>query len=46
MSPGWYEKALGLKEASASVVAPMPCKILKNEVTEGQTVTKGTPLVV
>lgn len=46
LSPGWYEKALGLKEASSSVAAPMPCKILKNEVTEGQTVTKGTPLVV
>ncbi len=44
--PGWYEKALGLKEAAASVVAPMPCKILKNEVKEGDKVEKGTPLVV
>ncbi|KAK7752506.1 hypothetical protein SLS62_005474 [Diatrype stigma] len=44
--PAWYEKALGLKEAAASVVAPMPCKILKNEVQEGDTVEKGTPLVV
>lgn len=46
LPPGWYEKALGLKEISASVAAPMPCKILKNEVEEGQTVKKGTPLVV
>ncbi|KAM3508785.1 hypothetical protein MY10362_000995 [Beauveria mimosiformis] len=46
LPPQWYEKALGLKEVSASVAAPMPCKILKNEVEEGQTVKKGTPLVV
>ncbi|GAP86708.1 putative carbamoyl-phosphate synthase subunit L [Rosellinia necatrix] len=46
VSPTWYEKALGLKEASASVAAPMPCKILKNEVKEGDSVVKGTPLVV
>ena len=44
--PGWYEKALGLREAAASVVAPMPCKVLKNEVAEGDRVDKGTPLVV
>ena len=46
MPPTWFEKALGLKEAAASVVAPMPCKILRNEVVEGQEVKKGTPLVV
>lgn len=46
LPPKWYEKALGLKEASASVAAPMPCKILRNEVEEGQTVKKGAPLVV
>jgi 3-methylcrotonyl-CoA carboxylase alpha subunit len=46
LPPSWYEKALGLKELTASVVAPMPCKILKNEVVEGQEVKKGTPLVV
>lgn len=44
--PGWYERALGLKEVAASVVAPMPCKILRNEVSEGETVEKGAPLVV
>ncbi|KAK0733743.1 carbamoyl-phosphate synthase L chain, ATP binding domain-containing protein [Lasiosphaeria miniovina] len=46
VSPDWFEKALGLKETAASVVAPMPCKILRNEVTEGQEVPKGAPLVV
>ncbi|OTA05703.1 Acetyl/propionyl-CoA carboxylase alpha subunit [Trichoderma parareesei] len=46
LPPSWYEKALGLKEMTASVAAPMPCKILKNEVEEGQSVKKGEPLVV
>ncbi|KAI1272173.1 carbamoyl-phosphate synthase subunit L [Xylaria sp. FL0933] len=46
VSPTWYEKALGLKEVTASVAAPMPCKILKNEVKEGDKVVKGAPLVV
>jgi 3-methylcrotonyl-CoA carboxylase alpha subunit len=46
LPPAWFEKALGLKEAASSVVAPMPCKILKNEVSEGQEVAKGAPLVV
>lgn len=44
--PTWFDKALGLKETAASVVAPMPCKILRNEVEEGQEVEKGAPLVV
>ncbi|KAI2611864.1 carbamoyl-phosphate synthase L chain, ATP binding domain-containing protein [Hypoxylon sp. NC1633] len=44
--PGWYEKVTGLKEIAASVTAPMPCKILKNEVKEGDRVAKGAPLVV
>lgn len=46
VQPGWVEKALGLKEVAASVVAPMPCKILRNEVVEGEVVEKGAPLVV
>lgn len=46
LPPAWFEKALGLKEAASSVVAPMPCKILRNEVSEGQEVEKGAPLVV
>ncbi|KAI5924476.1 carbamoyl-phosphate synthase subunit L [Camillea tinctor] len=44
--PAWYDKALGVREASASVAAPMPCKILRNEVREGDIVAKGDPLVV
>lgn len=46
LPPKWYEKELGLKEVASSVAAPMPCKVLKNEVEEGQTVKKGAPLVV
>ncbi|TPX07763.1 uncharacterized protein E0L32_010555 [Thyridium curvatum] len=46
VQPSWFEKALGLKEVAGSVAAPMPCKILRNEVEEGQTVEKGAPLVV
>lgn len=46
LPPAWFEKALGLKEVASSVVAPMPCKVLKNEVEEGQEVEKGAPLVV
>lgn len=46
VQPAWVEKALGLKELAASVVAPMPCKILRNEVVEGEVVEKGAPLVV
>nr|EAQ71690.1 hypothetical protein MGCH7_ch7g1097 [Pyricularia oryzae 70-15] len=46
VQPGWFDKALGLKEAAASVVAPMPCRIMRVEVAEGDSVEKGTPLVV
>ncbi|KAK3363266.1 carbamoyl-phosphate synthase L chain, ATP binding domain-containing protein [Lasiosphaeria hispida] len=46
VEPGWFEKALGLKEAAASVVAPMPCKVLRNEVNVGDKVEKGAALVV
>lgn len=45
-APGWYEKALGLKEIANSVLAPMPCKILRNEVNEGDMVEKDQALVV
>ncbi|PHH78599.1 hypothetical protein CDD82_2958 [Ophiocordyceps australis] len=44
--PTWFDSALGLKEEAASVVAPMPCKVLRNEVAQGQAVKKGAPLVV
>jgi 3-methylcrotonyl-CoA carboxylase alpha subunit len=45
-SPSWYEKALGLKDATNSVLAPMPCKVLRNEVKEGDEVEKDQALVV
>lgn len=44
--PLWYEKALGIKDAANSVLAPMPCKILKNEINEGDEVEKDQALVV
>lgn len=46
LPPSWLEKALGKKEAAGSVVAPMPCKVLKNEVEVGEEVKRGAPLVV
>ncbi|KAL5325235.1 hypothetical protein ACEPPN_006359 [Leptodophora sp. 'Broadleaf-Isolate-01'] len=45
-TPSWFEKALGLKDAANSVLAPMPCKVLRNEVKEGDKVEKGQALVV
>ncbi|RDW62137.1 hypothetical protein BP6252_11570 [Coleophoma cylindrospora] len=45
-TPSWFEKALGLKDAANSVLAPMPCKILRNEVREGDRVEKDQALVV
>lgn len=44
--PKWAEKALGMKDATNSVLAPMPCKVLRIEVEEGAQVTKNQPLVV
>ncbi|KAL5604935.1 hypothetical protein BROUX41_001735 [Berkeleyomyces rouxiae] len=46
MSPTWFDEALGIKEHSGSVTAPMPCKVLKVEAEEGQSVKKGDMLVV
>lgn len=46
VKPGWYEKALGLKDVANSVLAPMPCKVLRNEVKEGDEVGKDQALVV
>jgi 3-methylcrotonyl-CoA carboxylase alpha subunit len=44
--PKWTEKALGVKDVTNSVLAPMPCKILRVEVEEGAEVKKDQPLVV
>ncbi|KAH0604749.1 uncharacterized protein H6S33_006417 [Morchella sextelata] len=44
--PGWYEKALGVAEVKNSVVAPMPCKVLRVEVEVGSRVRRDDVLVV
>jgi 3-methylcrotonyl-CoA carboxylase alpha subunit len=44
--PKWAEKALGVKDIANSVLAPMPCKVLRVEVKEGDEVKKDQPLVV
>lgn len=46
VTPQWQEKALGLKDVTNSVLAPMPCKILRTEVQEGDSVEKDQALVV
>ncbi|KAJ5619373.1 hypothetical protein N7510_003357 [Penicillium lagena] len=43
---GWMEKALGMKDVTNSVLAPMPCKVLRVEVQAGDEVEKDQPLVV
>lgn len=45
-TPGWITKALGTKETTHSVLAPMPCKVLRVEVHEGDLVAKDQVLVV
>jgi 3-methylcrotonyl-CoA carboxylase alpha subunit len=44
--PVWHAKALGSKDAANSVLAPMPCKVLRVEVKAGDVVGKNQPLVV
>ena len=44
--PAWAAKALGLKDVANSVLAPMPCKVLRVEVEAGAEVKKNQPLVV
>ncbi|KAL8879320.1 MAG: hypothetical protein Q9192_008257 [Flavoplaca navasiana] len=46
VTPRWIEKALGIKDTAHSVLAPMPCKILRVEVEQGQQVKKEQVLVV
>lgn len=45
-TPGWVGKALGLKDNTHSVLTPMPCKVLRVQVEEGDRVRKEQPLVV
>ncbi|KAK4544754.1 hypothetical protein LTR36_004003 [Oleoguttula mirabilis] len=44
--PKWAAKALGMKDITNSVLAPMPCKVLRVEVKEGDEVKKNQALVV
>jgi 3-methylcrotonyl-CoA carboxylase alpha subunit len=45
-TPKWAEKALGMRDMAHSVLAPMPCKVLRVEVEQGQEVKKNQALVV
>ena len=45
-TPKWIEKALGVKDLTHSVLTPMPCKVLRVDVEEGDEVKKDQALVV
>lgn len=45
-TPKWVEKALGTKDTAHSVLAPMPCKVLRVEAKAGDEVKKDQVLVV
>lgn len=45
-TPKWVEKALGIKDTAHSVLAPMPCKVLRVEAKAGDRVKKDQILVV
>ena len=45
-TPKWTEKALGIKDSAHSVLAPMPCKILRVEAKAGDQVKRDQVLVV
>ncbi|KAF2453962.1 3-methylcrotonyl-CoA carboxylase subunit alpha [Lineolata rhizophorae] len=45
-APRWAKEALGAAELKNSVLAPMPCKVLRVDVREGDAVRKDQPLVV
>ncbi|KKY19228.1 putative 3-methylcrotonylcarboxylase subunit alpha [Phaeomoniella chlamydospora] len=45
-APQWLQQALGTKEHKNSVLAPMPCKVLRVDVQAGDAVQKDQPLVV
>ena len=44
--PKWMEKAMGIKDITNSVLAPMPCKVLRVLIKEGDSVKKDQALVV
>ena len=45
-TPAWITRALGVQDMAHSVLAPMPCKILRVEVKAGEKVKKDQALVV
>jgi 3-methylcrotonyl-CoA carboxylase alpha subunit len=45
-TPEWTKKVLGTKDVANSVLAPMPCKVLRVEVKEGDEVKRDQVLVV
>lgn len=45
-TPKWAEKALGMKDVANSVLAPMPCKVLRVDVREGDHVKQDQSLAV
>ena len=44
--PKWMEKAMGIKDITNSVLAPMPCKVLRVLIEEGDAVKRDQALVV
>ncbi|KAL9111155.1 MAG: hypothetical protein Q9227_004418 [Pyrenula ochraceoflavens] len=44
--PEWLARALGVKDSKNSVVAPMPCKVLRVDVRSGEEVQKDQSLLV
>lgn len=46
VTPKWVAMALGIKDSAHSVLAPMPCKVLKVEAKAGDVVKKDQVLVV
>ena len=44
--PPWLEDALGVKDLTHSVLTPMPCKVLRVDVKDGDEVKKDQSLVV
>ncbi|KAG8525858.1 uncharacterized protein KY384_000618 [Bacidia gigantensis] len=46
LKPAWLEKALGVKDTTHSVLAPMPCRILRVVAHSGEEVEKNQPLII
>lgn len=44
--PKWTEKVLGITDVANSVIAPMPCKVLRVDVQDGEEVRRDQSLVV